>query len=315
MSVLVVGSVALDTLKTPEGERQDILGGSAMYFSLAASHFTKVNMVAVVGQDFPTEHFEILKKAGVDYAGLQIASGKTFRWSGSYMEDINDAKTIKTELNVFESFKPKIPKDYQNNRYVFLANIDPTLQAEVLGQVKTPKFVMLDTMNLWIQLKKESLFQLLKKVDLFVLNEKEAKLLTGHSNLIYAARELLTKGPKNVVVKKGEHGAILIGKNEFFSAPAYPVSRVFDPTGAGDSFAGGLMGFLAKRDKIDTMTLRKAMIYGSVMASFAVENFGLDNLCRITERDITARYNEFKSMTSFDMPVAQEEWRTARTSK
>ena len=315
MSVLVVGSVAFDSLKTPEGEREDILGGSATYFSLAASYFTKVHMVAVVGEDFPKEHFDLLKQAGVETGGVQVAPGKTFRWSGSYVEDLNDAKTLKTELNVFEQFHPKIPKDYQNDRYVFLANIDPHLQIDVLSQVKSPKFVMMDTMNLWIQIKKETIYQLLKKVDLFVLNDKEARLLTGHSNLVKAARELLARGPKHVVVKKGEHGAILVGKSDFFAAPGFPVERVFDPTGAGDSFAGGFMGFLAKRDKIDTMTLRKAVVYGSVMASFAVENFGPEKLCKLSEKAIGARYNEFKAMMSFDVPAPEEDWRSARSAK
>ena len=315
MSVLVVGSVALDHLKTPEGERENVVGGSAMYFSLAASYFTKVHMVAVVGQDFAASNIDLLKRAGVDTAGVQVVSGKTFRWSGSYVEDLNAAKTLKTELNVFENFKPQIPKAYQNDRYVFLANIEPAVQAEGLEQVKSPKFVMMDTMNLWIDIKKDAVLSLLKKVDLFVLNEKEARILTGHSNLVRAAKDLLAKGPKNVVIKKGEHGAILLGKNEFFATPGYPVERVFDPTGAGDTFAGGLMGFLAKRDKIDTMTLRKAVIYGSVMASFAVEAFGMDRLAKLSEKEIAARYNEFKSMTSFDVPVREEDWRTARSTK
>ncbi len=315
MSVLVVGSVALDNLKTPEGERENVVGGSAMYFSLAASFFTKVHMVAVVGQDFDPSNFDVLKRAGVDTSGVQVEEGKTFRWSGSYVEDLNQAKTLKTELNVFETFKPQLPKEYQSDRYVFLANIDPVLQADVLHQVKAPKFVMMDTMNLWINIKKDAVNALLKKVDLFVLNENEAKLLTGHSNLILAAKDLIAKGPKNVVIKKGEHGAILMGKKEFFATPAYPVERVFDPTGAGDSFAGGLMGFLAKRDKHDTMTLRKAVIYGSVMASFAVEAFGLERLAKLTEKEIAARYNEFKDMTSFDVPVREEDWRTARSVK
>ena len=315
MSVMVVGSVAFDTLKTPEGEREEILGGSATYFSLAASYFTKVHMVAVVGEDFPAEHFDLLKRAGVDISGVQVASGKTFRWSGSYLEDLNDAKTLKTELNVFEQFRPKIPKEYQNDRYVFLANIDPLLQRDVLSQVKSPKFVMLDTMNLWIQMKKDVILGLLKKADLFVLNEKEAKLLTGQSNLVRAAKDLLARGTKHVVIKKGEHGAILVSKNEVFAAPGFPVERVYDPTGAGDSFAGGLMGFLAKRDKIDTMTLRKAIIYGSVIASFAVESFGLERLSKLTDKAITSRYNEFKAMTSFDVMVPEEDWRSARSAK
>ncbi len=315
MSVLVVGSVALDTLKTPEGEREEILGGSATYFSLAASYFTKVHMVAVVGEDFPQEHFDLLKKAGVDTTGIQVSSGKTFRWSGSYVEDINNAKTLDTQLNVFENFRPKIPKEYHNDKYVFLANIDPLLQSDVLSQVKSPKFVMMDTMNLWIQLKKDVILQLLKKADLFVLNEKEAKMLTSQANLIRAAKDLLARGPRNVVIKKGEHGALLVAKNEFFVAPAYPVEKVCDPTGAGDSFAGGMMGFLAKREKIDTMTLRKAMIYGSVMASFAIESFGLENLSSLTEKAIAGRFNEFCAMMRLETTASEEDWRTPRSVK
>jgi sugar/nucleoside kinase (ribokinase family) len=300
MSILVVGSVAFDSLKSPEGERDEILGGSATYFSIAASYFTQVHMVAVVGEDFPQDHFRLLQGAGIDTRGVQVASGKTFRWTGSYIEDINDAKTLKTELNVLEQFSPKIPQAYQDDPYVLLANIDPLLQSDVLRQVKKPKFVMMDTMNLWIQIKKDKIFELLKNVQLFVVNEGEAKLLTGQSNLICAGRDLLERGPGYVIIKKGEYGAMLMARDGFFMVPAYPVVKVFDPTGAGDSFAGGFLGYLAREDKTDLPHLKRAMIYGSVMASFAVERFGLEQLLKLTEKDVAARYAEFKGMTSFE---------------
>ncbi|MFA5032232.1 MAG: PfkB family carbohydrate kinase [bacterium] len=299
MSILVVGSVALDTIKTPFGKRKDILGGSATYFSYSASFFTGVKLVAVVGDDFPKKHISLLKSRGINLDGLKvIKNGKTFRWSGSYKYDMNEATTHSTDLNVFETFKPQIPESYKNSEYVLLANIDPDLQLNVLSQVKKPKLIAADSMNLWINTKKSSLMKLLKKIDIFIINEGEARLFTGQPSLIKAGRMILGYGPKHVVVKKGEHGCLLFSKNGFFSAPAYPLENIFDPTGAGDTFAGGFIGYLAKLNKTHTeYDLRKAVVYGSVMASFNVESFSLERLKKLTDKEIQARYKQFKEIT------------------
>ncbi|MDD2891199.1 MAG: PfkB family carbohydrate kinase [bacterium] len=299
MSILVVGSVALDTIETPFGKRKDILGGSATYFSYSASFFTGVKLVAVVGDDFPKKHISLLKSRGINLDGLKvIKNGKTFRWSGSYKYDMNEATTHSTDLNVFETFKPQIPESYKNSEYVLLANIDPDLQLNVLSQVKKPKLIAADSMNLWINTKKSSLMKLLKKIDIFIINEGEARLFTGQPSLIKAGRMILGYGPKHVVVKKGEHGCLLFSKNGFFSAPAYPLENIFDPTGAGDTFAGGFIGYLAKLNKTHTEhDLRKAVVYGSVMASFNVESFSLERLKKLTDKEIQARYKQFKEFT------------------
>lgn len=299
MGVLVVGSVALDTIKTPTGRREEALGGSATYFSTSASCFTKVSLVGVVGKDFPKEHVAFLKKRGIGIEGLEIVDGKTFRWSGSYDGDLNRATTHKTELNVFGEFKPKIPDSYKDIDYVFLANIDPDLQMEVLKQVRKPKLVIADTMNLWIDIKKDSLIKLLKDVDIMILNDAEIAQLTGEHNSIKAARKVLAMGPEYVVIKKGSHGALLVGRKEFFSAPAYPLAELHDPTGAGDTFAGGFVGYIASQKKLDKSTLRKAVIYGSVVASYNVEDFSLDKLKKIKKSDIVRRYNELKKMVAW----------------
>lgn len=301
MSILVVGSVALDTVKTPFGERKDALGGSATYFSCSASYFTSVKLVGVVGSDFPKEHVEFLKSREIDMTGLEVADGKTFRWSGKYEFDLNEAHTLDTQLNVFETFKPKIPEDYKNTPYVFLANINPELQLEVLNQIEKPKLVACDTMNLWIDIKKPALMKLLSQVDILVLNDGEARMLADEASLIKAAREIASFGPKHVVIKKGEHGAIYFEKasKSFFLIPAYPLEEVFDPTGAGDTFAGGFMGYLARTGNVERSTIKKAMVYGTVMASFNVEEFSLDRLSTLTHDNIEARYKEFQDLSQF----------------
>ena len=298
-NILVVGSVALDSVKTPFGERKEILGGSATYFSVAASHFAPVSLVAVVGEDFPRKYIELLKGKKVDTAGLEIAHGETFRWSGEYSFDFNDRKTIFTHLNVFADFKPKVPQIYQDKDFLFLANIDPQLQLDVLRQVNQPKLIACDTMNLWIEVKPKVLRELLRHVDIFFLNEPEARQLTGKSNLAKAAADILKMGPSRVIIKKGEHGALMFARNSVFCVPAYLLENVIDPTGAGDTFAGGVVGYLARCGKVNEANLRNALVYGSVMATFAVEAFSLDKLARVTKADIKARLAQFKKFTCF----------------
>ncbi|OVE78256.1 sugar kinase [bacterium F11] len=301
MAILVVGSVALDTIQTPFGHIEEGLGGSATYFSYTASFFSPVRLVAVIGSDFPEQHIKLLSKKGISTEGLQIGQGKTFRWTGSYEADMNIAQTKKTELNVFESFKPKIPTSYTSTPHVFLANIDPDLQIEVLNQVKKPRFTGCDTMNLWINTKPDSINKLLKKVDFFVLNDAEARQLTGVTNLFKAGQDLIKRGPKIVVIKKGEHGAILLTKSFYFVAPAYPVEDVFDPTGAGDSFAGGFFASLVSNGNYwDETILRQSVIFGQVMASFNVESFSLDRLQALSPEEIIQRFNQFKKYTHFE---------------
>lgn len=299
MSILVVGSVALDTVKTPFGERQDALGGSATYFSYSASFFSPVRLVGVVGSDFPKEHIELLKGRQIDLAGLEVGNGHTFRWKGKYEFDLNEAHTLDTQLNVFQTFRPKIPDSYKKTPYVFLANIDPDLQIQVLSQVDKPKLIACDTMNLWIKTKKPSLLKLLSKVDIIVLNDGEARMLAEVPSLVKAAREISSFGPKYVVIKKGEHGSLLYSQGNFFMVPAFPLEEVFDPTGAGDTFAGGFMGYIAKAGKVDEPTLRQAMVYGSVMASFNVEEFSLDRLVTLSHQEIESRYKKFQELCRF----------------
>ena len=302
MSLLVVGSVALDSVKTPFGEVKDVLGGSATYFSCSANHYTQVNLVAVVGDDFPRKYFELIEEAGIDTKGLQIKKGgKTFRWSGYYEYDLNQAHSLRTELNVFETFSPHIPEEYKNAEYVFLANIDPDLQMEVLNQVRKPKLVVGDTMNFWIENKKESLLAILKKLDIILLNDSEARQLCEEYSLLKAAKKILSWGPRIVIIKKGEHGALLWSSTgEHFSAPVYPLEEINDPTGAGDSFAGGFVGFLADSGDLSDENIRRAMIYGSIMASFDVEDFSLNRLQNIKKEDITERFQELKRITHFE---------------
>lgn len=300
MGILVVGSVAFDSVETPFGKAEDVLGGSATYFSTAASYFSDVNLVAVIGSDFPEEHISFLKSRDIDIKGLQKVEGRTFRWKGRYDYDLNEAHTLETHLNVFERFTPQIPEDYKSIPYVFLANIDPDLQWNVLEQVDKPKLVACDTMNFWITGKRESLIKLLSRVNLFVINEGEARQFAAEPNLVKAARKIMSYGPKTLIIKRGEYGALMFNGSSIFSAPAYPLESIFDPTGAGDSFAGGLMGYLANTDNISEDNIRQAIIFGSVMASFNVEDFSLNRMKTLTLKEINERYREFKKLTHFE---------------
>ncbi len=300
MSLLVVGSVAFDSVKTPFGEVEDAQGGSAFYFSLAAGFFNDIQMVAVVGEDFPEKQIDLLKARNVDTEGLQRVPGKTFRWKGEYGYELNEAHTLDTQLNVFESFAPEIPESYRDSRYVFLGNIDPELQMKVLGQVRNPEFVGLDTMNFWIGGKRDALIEVLQHVDMLTINDAEARQLTEEVNLVQAARKIHGYGPKILIIKQGEYGVLMFNGSKIFSAPAYPLDAVFDPTGAGDSFAGGMMGYLSNVQNVNDETLRRAIIFGSVMASYNVEDFSVKRLCEISYQDIEKRFKMFKSLTHFE---------------
>ncbi len=300
MSILVVGSVAFDSVETPFGKADEVLGGSGTYFSTAASYFADINLVAVVGEDFPDSHLDFMKERGINIDGLQKVEGKTFRWKGRYEYDLNQAHTLETHLNVFESFDPVIPDSYRDAEYVFLANIDPELQLKVVEQVRNPKLVACDTMNFWIEGKPDALKRLLKKTDIFIINEGEAREFTGESNLIKASRKILDYGPTTLIVKRGEYGALMFSGQTIFSAPAYPLEDIFDPTGAGDSFAGGFMGYLANTENLNEDGIRQAIILGSVMASFNVEDFSLNRLKNLTNEEIKDRYGEFKRLTHFE---------------
>lgn len=300
MSILVVGSVAFDSVSTPFGKADEALGGSATYFSTSASFFTDVRLVAVVGSDFPDEHIKDLSSKGIDVAGLKKVPGKTFRWKGRYDYDLNQAHTLETHLNVFSSFNPVLPEAYKETPFVFLANIDPELQISVLDQVKKPRFVACDTMNFWIEGKPDALKRLLKRVDLVVINEAEAREFAGASSLVKAARIIQALGPKTLIIKRGEYGAMMFNEGEVFHAPAYPLEEIFDPTGAGDTFAGGLMGHLAATNDLSEHNLRRAIVFGSVMASFNVEAFSLERLNTLTKKEIRERFSEFKRLTHFE---------------
>jgi sugar/nucleoside kinase (ribokinase family) len=300
MSLLVVGSVAFDSVKTPFGEVDEVLGGSATYFSTAASYFTSVSIVAVVGTDFPDKHLTFLKSRKIDIEGIEKQPGKTFRWKGEYGYELNEARTLDTQLNVFQSFKPRLPENYKNKKIVFLANIDPDLQRDVLAQVKDPALVACDTMNFWIGGKKKSLFETLKLVDILLINDGEARELSGEPNLVKAANAILSFGPKTLIIKRGEYGALMFSDKKIFTAPAYPLESVFDPTGAGDCFAGGFMGYLANTMNFEESNIRKAIIFGSVMASFNVEAFSLDRIKSLDYSEIENRYREFKGLTHFE---------------
>lgn len=302
MSLLVVGSVAFDTVRTPYGQVREVLGGSAVYCAVAASYFTKVRMVAVVGEDFGEEPMRLLRGRGIDVTGLEVGRGPSFRWEGEYSEDLNDRTTIATHLNVFERFDPKIRSGDIGARYLFLGNIDPDLQRRVLGQVK-PRMSACDTMNFWIEGKSDSLKRLLGGVDGLVINDAEARLLAGELNTVVAARRLLSLGLRFLVIKRGEYGAALFSGGHYFAVPAYPVERPVDPTGAGDSFAGGFMGYLAQSGDTNGKALREAMLRGSVLASFCVEDFSLRRLAGVTNSEIEARVHELKEFLSLDEPV------------
>ncbi len=298
--LLVVGSVALDTVKTPFGEVSEVLGGSATYFATAASYFTTVDLIAVVGEDFPERHVLFLKSRGIDLAGLERRAGQTFRWTGEYTHQLNEAHTLDTQLNVFESFKPTIPERYRSPEMLFLGNIDPELQLDVLNQVSRPKLVACDTMNFWIERKREALWRVLEKVDVLIINDGEARALGQTPNLVQVAKETLARGPKHLIVKRGEHGVLMFNRHHTFGAPAFPLELIRDPTGAGDTFAGGMMGYLAATGNLSESALRQAVIFGSVMASFSVESFSLDRVRALEYKEIEARFREFKSLTHFE---------------
>jgi len=300
LSILVVGSVALDTIETPSGRREEVLGGSAMYFSVAASYFDQVFLVGVVGTDFPEEGFHLLERHGVDLDGLQQEQGKTFRWTTRYHLDMNHRDTLDTQLNVFESFSPRIPEKYTTATHLFLANIHPSLQLEVLSQVTDPGIVISDTMNLWIENTPDELEEVIAKTDIFLLSDSEARQWTEEPNLLRAAKQLLRRGPAHLIIKKGEHGALLVNEDGAFFAPGYPLENIVDPTGAGDVFAGGVVGHLSKLNSMEDADLRQAIIYGSTLASFNVESFGLDRLSTLTNEDIEKRYGTFRDLTAFE---------------
>lgn len=298
--LLVVGSVALDTVKTPFGEVAEVLGGSATYFSTAASYFTTVDLIAVVGQDFPEQHLAFLKSRKIDLAGLERRPGSTFRWKGEYTHQLNEARTLETQLNVFETFRPKIPEHYRSPEVLFLGNIDPELQLDVLQQVKRPSLVACDTMNFWISGKREALWRTLAQVDVLIINDGEARALGGDSNLVKVARTILARGPKHLVIKRGEYGVLMFTENHVFGAPAFPLEEVRDPTGAGDTFAGGFLGYLAATGNRSSDAIRQAIIFGSVMASFTVEAFSLDRLRILDYKEIQDRFRAFKQLTQFE---------------
>jgi len=296
VDLVIVGSVGIDTIETPKEKRPSILGGSASYACAAASFFVKTGMVGVVGTDFPKPFMDLYHTLGVDTEGLQVKPGATFRWSGVYESNMDNRRTISTELNVFASFSPELPDDYRGAPYLFLANISPELQLHVLDQVRKPRFVLLDTMDLWINVARDALVEVIGKVTMLTLNESEARHLTGEHGLLRAARKLLELGPRYVCIKKGEHGSILFTRNGIALMPAFPLEDVQDPTGAGDTFAGGFMGALAKSGKISESAIRKAMTYGSVVASFGVEKFSLDRLQQLTPLEIEERASLFRKM-------------------
>jgi sugar/nucleoside kinase (ribokinase family) len=303
MPVLIVGSVAIDSVKTQLEERREVLGGAASYASIGASFFSPVNLVGIVGTDFPPEYIELFKSRGINLNGLEVADGRTFRWSGEYEWDMNQRKTLDLELNVFENFKPKIPEAYKRTPIILLGNISPVLQSHVLDQVENPQFVVADTMDLWISTTKPALIDLLKRVDLLVLNDSEARQLTAETSLIRAGRKLMQLGPEFVAIKKGEHGCLLLSKDHFFSCGAFPLEDIHDPTGAGDTFAGGFAGYLAGLEKevFEFADLKKAVVYGSLLASFSVESFSLDRLKTLSREEVDERYELFKVMSHFEL--------------
>ena len=298
--VLTVGSVAFDSIETPSGQVSRIVGGAATYFSLAASFFTDIRLVAVVGEDFSSDKLELFQNRRIDLTGLQHVPGESFRWKGKYNSDLSTRETIYTKLNVFEDFSPQIPSPFRDTPYVFLANIHPALQLQVLDQVVAPEFVALDTMNYWIQGNLEELKQVLAKVNVIIINDEEARDLTGQSSLVKAAKMIREFGPSRVIIKRGEHGVLMSHNENFFAVPGFPLDMVSDPTGAGDTFAGGFVGYLAASDHVTEKTFSEAVIAGSTMASFAVEDFGVDRLLRLTDVVIRDRFKAFHRLTHFD---------------
>ena len=300
MAITVVGSVAYDTIETPAGKRERCLGGAATYFSLAASFFTDVRVIAVVGDDFGKRQEAVFEARKIDTRGIEHTAGKSFFWEGSYLENLNEAKTHNTELNVFAAFNPKIPDSYRDSEFLFLANIDPVLQRRVREQMPDVKLVAGDTMNYWIKDHRSALLEVLKGLDILLINDTEAKMLAGNNNLVQAARAVMAMGPKTLVVKHGEYGATLFHGSKIFRAPALPLEEVIDPTGAGDSFAGGFFGYLASQPEQTPAAYRRAMFYGSVMGSFACERFGTERTQQLTRAEIDARFNFFRELTHLD---------------
>ncbi len=300
MKLLVVGSIAFDSITTPHGEVEAIQGGSATYFSISASYFWPVRVVAVVGEDFLTEHYNIFKGRRIDTRGIYQAKGDTFFWRGRYVDDMNEAQTLETRLNVFEDFKPDIPDSYQDSDIIFLANIDPDLQLEVLRQMSKAEIVCMDTMDFWIKSKSKQVKKVISKSHILIFNHGEARLLTNKRNMLLAAKQLLGMGPDTVIIKRGEFGALMVRKNSIFWTPGYPLEEIVDPTGAGDTFAGGVVGYIAQKGNLDDKTLRKAMYFGSVMASYDVGNFGMRGILWLTEEDINNRFKEFIRLTHIE---------------
>ena len=299
MSILVLGTVALDTVKTPFGRRRHMLGGSAAHFSMAARLFTQVNLVAIIGKDFPEKYIDFLKQKGIILTSLIRSEGKTFKWAGEYKGDLNTAITISTELGVLLSFKPSVSEAERQIKNIFLANIDPELQSHLLSHMRSPGLVALDSMNYWINNKRKELLRLLQKVDIYVANDQEARVLSGETNLIRAAKSLRSRGPKMILIKKGEHGVLFYSDRFIFSLPAYPTDKVIDPTGAGDTFAGGFMGYLAKVKRIDAAVIKRALAYATVAASFNIEDFGLNRTARLKLGDLKNRLSRFRDQVLF----------------
>jgi len=307
MSILVVGSVALDSVETPFGSADRVIGGSAVFFAAASSLLVPVQLVGVVGDDYPLEELDFLTERGADLSGVERAEGESFFWAGRYSYDLNSRDTLETRLGVFADFKPRVPDVFRDSRYVFLGNIDPVLQLDVLDQVRDPAAVICDTMNYWIEGSREALVELLSRVDILMVNDAEARQLAGDHNLVRAARWIQERGPRYVVVKKGEHGAILFGPDWMFFVPGFPLEVIFDPTGAGDSFAGGFVGHMASVDSLEPDDLRRAMVYGSVMGSFAVESFSVDRFRSLSDREILDRIMEFKEITAFEHQLVESD--------
>lgn len=299
MSILVLGTVALDTVKTPFGLRKNILGGSAAHFAIVCRFFTKVQLVAIVGADFPRKYIDFLRRKGIILTSLIQSPGKTFQWSGSYEGDLNTAHTLNTELGVLPDFRPTIPPEQRSIKHVFLANVDPDIQRHLLEQLSSPKLVGLDSMNYWIQHQRSALIRLLRRVNIFVANDQEARSLSGEHNLLKAAKHLRALGPQMILIKKGEHGALFYSDKFIFSLPAYPTDKVIDPTGAGDTFAGAFMGYLVAAKKIDSVKIKQAIAYGTVAASFNIEDFGLDKTSRLTRQDLERRLTKFRKLVLF----------------
>lgn len=305
-SILVVGSVALDTVETPFGRAEDVLGGSAVYFGAAASLFGHVQLVGVVGGDYPLDRLEFLRERGADLDGLEVAEGRSFRWSGIYEYDLNARRTVSTELGVFADFEPDIPEAFRQARWVFLGNIHPALQHRVLDQIEEPTLVACDTMNYWIERDRDVLLDLLGRIDMLVINDAEVRELSGDHNLARGARWILEHGPSHVVIKKGEHGAVLFDGNGVFFVPGYPLEEVFDPTGAGDAFAGGLLGHLSRAPRLDEEELRRAVVFGCTLGSYACEGFGPDRLRELSVHEVASRVQAFLEMTRFEHEIPAE---------